>query len=121
MKPVLIFDEIVCSAAIYSTPEFNRYLGTYDKYSFHMVCSPGVGTLGTMAFRLEHGSDERNWADKNAASEFTTAPTVSATAQASAIGADNGAVASQGFGRVRVTHSTSGQCRVKIYATGRMA
>lgn len=121
MKPVLIFDEMVSSAAIYSTPEFNRYLGAFDKYSFHLVTAPGTGTLGTVSLQLEHSSDERNWANKNTSAEITPGPTVSATAQASGLGSDNGAVASQGFGRIRVTHSTAGLVRVKVYATGRKA
>lgn len=119
MKPILVFDETVGSTAVLSSPEFNKFLGAFDKYSFHMVCSAASGTLGTVTATLYHSSDERNFLAKTGAT-MTTA-TLSATAPTSKIGSDPGTDVSQGFGQLQVSASSAMQTRVKIYATGRKA
>jgi len=118
MKAILIFDENVGTGTVYSLPEFNRFLGMYDKYSFHIVCSAS-SSAGTVTVDMEHGSDERNWASKYAAGNEGTC-TTNTTAQTSGLGTDLGTTVSQGFGRIGVSNS-AGICRVKVWATGRNA
>lgn len=118
--PVLVFDEVVGSAGVYSHTSMDAFLGRFDKYSFQMICSPASGTLGTVSARLKVSSDLTNWVDKNAAAEVTSA-TCSATAQVVAAGNDPGTGTNAGhkFGRLLVTAATAMQVSVKIWATAR--
>ncbi len=117
---VLVFDEQVSgTAAHYSRPEFNSFLGQFDKYAFHLTASSSPA--GSVTALLEHGSDGVVFQAKNGAAEIAAA-TLSQTAQINAMGADAGTIVGQGLGRLKVTLS-AGTCtaRIKVWATGRDA
>lgn len=116
--PVLVFDEVVGTAIVTTKPEFNRFLGMFDKYAFHAVCAPCAGPPN-LTVRLKMGSDNRNFTNKNGTAEIA-AQALSATGMQSLYGTDAGTVVGHGLGQLEVSLS-AGSSRIQIYAIGRSA
>lgn len=115
-KAIKVFDEVVGTAAVVSLPALNAFLGSHDKWAFHMVAGPS-GAAANVTVRYKHSSDERNWDYKNGTAEIA-AQALSTTAQTSKMGFDLGTNVGQGYGQLEVSLSAS-TARIQIWATGR--
>lgn len=115
---VLVFDEFIHGAGsvVYTSDKLIDMLGAVDNLAFHVVADQ-VTTNGSLAVRMEHSADRRNWLAKNGSDEATCTLTQGSTT--TAWGAESSTAVSLAFIRLKLTMATSTVAHVKVYATGR--
>lgn len=116
----LVFNEaVVGTTAVYTSSEFNEMLARADMLALSFIGDQVSGTTPTAEVRVEHSSDQRNWATKNATAEIT-ATTLVTTGTNVFNGYEPGTIPSNGFVRLKVTLAGTGPVvHAKIYVTGR--
>lgn len=118
---IKVFDGVIMgNAANYTLPEFNQPLGAGDRIVIQAVADQVTGTSPTITVQVEHGGDQRNWANKNGTAEINAAA-LSTTAVTSAVGYEPGANPTLGNVRFRIQLGGTGTltARVVVHATGR--
>jgi hypothetical protein len=118
---LLVFDDVIVgTSAVYSSTDFNDFLGQYDSLVLHAVVD-NIQNASAITVQLQASADGRNWVIKNDVPEINNASV--GAGQTSVAGVDPGTLGI-GPGRVRLvvtigTNLTSPVAHVRVWAEGR--
>lgn len=116
----LVFDDIISgtTSTWYSPSEMNARLGAADAFAVHACTTFVSGTGPTLTVQAEHSSDGESWIATPAPPEISTAIANDSSYWGSR---DPYNMNMMGLLRFKITlGGTNPQCRLKLYATGRI-
>jgi hypothetical protein len=117
---VVVFDDFVAGTptfTVYTSQEFNKILGNFDKAAYHAIADQLSGNITAFSIDLQHSGDGRVWRTKT--TNLIASTSISANTTADAVGTDAGTTPSLESVRLAInsTGTAAGQYHLKVIAT----